>query len=69
LLTYPSATDINSTGPHLHTELYKQEPNGSHWFANPMTGKLLPNYNFQFSKNGKDYRSWRPKLPEYSVTW
>jgi hypothetical protein len=62
LFAYPSTTDKNSTGPHLHVEMYKQQGDGSYWFADPGTGRTLPGYTFQYSKNGNNYTRWQPLL-------
>lgn len=69
LFLYPALTDKNSTGPHIHAELYRKRMNGSYWFADPLTGKMLPAYQFGFSNDLIEYRKWLPKLPEYLTTW
>ncbi|MGA2976183.1 MAG: hypothetical protein ABSF77_12805 [Spirochaetia bacterium] len=69
LFGYPTSVSDGdkSTGPHIHAELYRQQTDGSYWFADPTTGKSLPNYDFRYSVDGVYYINWRRALPTSGI--
>ena len=69
LFSYPVEVDDYSTDLHVHMEMYRKKDDGTYSFADPLTGEFLPDYEYMFSDDGKNYGKWRMKLPYVKRYW